>query len=124
MRQCFAPEVTGSCSNIPIKALLSQQCSRRDDVRGPSRHRSIGLCTSLIAGVNSAMFRSQTFFFFAMTQAAARSSLRRCVGVVFRALCVCVCACVCVCGLDEVQGRFQIQRPEPCVRCFFLLLQT
>ena len=96
MRQCFAPEVTGSCSNIPIKALLSQQWSRRDDVRGPSRHRSIGLCTSLIAGVNSAMFRSQTFFFFAMTQAAARSSLRRCVGVVFRALCVCVHVFVCV----------------------------
>ena len=95
MRQCFAPEVTGSCSNIPIKALLSQQCSRRDDVRGPSRHRSIGLCTSLIAGVNSAMFRSQTFFFSRWL----RLPRARPWGDVWASsseLCVCVCVFVCV----------------------------
>lgn len=31
---------------------------------------------------------------------------------------------LCEHGLDEKQSRFQIQRPEPCVRCFFLLLHT
>ena len=97
------------------------ECSRRDDKRGPSRHRSIGLCTSLIAGVNSAMFRSQTFFF----PRWLRLPRARPWGDVWPSSSeLCVCVCVCVCGLDEVQGRSQIQRPEPCVRCFFLLLQT
>lgn len=105
---CFSARI--SWQSIPFAAALPRDTNTLD-VMMLSRHRSIGLCTCLIAAVNFAMFSSEF-----CDDSGRRVHPWGDVGVVSQA--------VCVRGLDEVQGRFQIHLPEPCVRCFFLLLHT